>query len=132
MQFSEDIKLRLSLATNPIAMDRARRKFEESINSATPKVKLYVHSVGTIRNPLKKPDDIAKAPERSENKGSANPDRVVSETRLEPTEKFFSDLRNGKLKDEEIMFAQYAHDTARFKFGVGWRSDEEIKRIKGW
>lgn len=132
MQFSEDIKLRLSLDTNPIAMDRARRKFEYSINSATPAKKIYHLPVGSIEKPPKKPDDIARATERNESKVSAPPNRMISEKRSGPADKFFSDLRCGKLKDEEIMLAQYAHDTARFKFGVGWKTDDEVKIIKGW
>lgn len=52
--------------------------------------------------------------------------------KLGPVEKFLSDLKAGKLKDEEVMILQYAYDTGRAKFGVGWRTSEEVARILGW
>jgi hypothetical protein len=46
--------------------------------------------------------------------------------------KFFNDLQENKLKDEEILLLYYASDTARFKLGTGWKSGAEIENIKTW
>lgn len=51
---------------------------------------------------------------------------------LPPEERFFDDFSNGKLKDEEVLLAYYASETARFSFGVGWRFQEETDRIRKW
>lgn len=56
----------------------------------------------------------------------------ASGRRLPPTERFFKDLEDGKLKDEEVLLAYYASETARFSLGVGWRTDEETRRIAEW
>lgn len=48
------------------------------------------------------------------------------------TERYFQDFAEDKLKDEEVMVIYYAADTARFNLGVGWRTDDEVNRIRGW
>jgi hypothetical protein len=51
---------------------------------------------------------------------------------LTPTERYFQDLACGKLKDEEVMLVYYASETARYNLGVGWKTDDEVQRIRGW
>ena len=46
--------------------------------------------------------------------------------------KFFKDLLDGKLKDEEVLLIHYAIDTARNKLGTGWQASNEIQNIETW
>jgi len=46
--------------------------------------------------------------------------------------RLFPDLRNGKLKTEEILLVHYIIDTARFKLGAGWQESKEIENIEAW
>lgn len=47
-------------------------------------------------------------------------------------ERYFNDLDNGKLKDEEVLIIQYVIDTARFRLGTGWQESNEQENIKVW
>lgn len=57
---------------------------------------------------------------------------IPGKTIQTPAQRYFLDLANGKLKDEEVMVVHYAVDTARHSLGVGWRVDEEKGRIRDW
>jgi hypothetical protein len=46
--------------------------------------------------------------------------------------RFFNDLINNKLKDEEVILTHYIIDTAKFRLFTGWQEEEEIKNIKVW
>lgn len=46
--------------------------------------------------------------------------------------RFFNDLKNEKLKDEEIVLVKYIIDRNQFKLLAGWQISEEIKRIRIW
>jgi len=46
--------------------------------------------------------------------------------------RYFNDLNNGKLKDEEVLIIQYVIDTARYKLGTGWQESNEQENIKVW
>lgn len=46
--------------------------------------------------------------------------------------RFFNDLMNNKLKDEEVILTHYIIDTAKFRLFTGWQEDDEIKNIKVW
>src|SRR5690554_7565844 len=45
-------------------------------------------------------------------------------------DRYFNDLNNGKLKDEEVLIIQYVIDTARYKLGTGWQESNEQENIK--
>jgi hypothetical protein len=46
--------------------------------------------------------------------------------------RFYTDFRNGKLKEEELLLAKYIIDTDRFKLGTGWQASDEIQNIRTW
>ena len=68
-------------------------------------------------------------------------DKEVEDLDKEPKEviarepqssRFFEDLKNGKLKDEEICLAKYIIDRDQFKLLAGWQAEEEVKKIEIW
>jgi len=46
--------------------------------------------------------------------------------------RLFSDFRNGKLNNEEILLVHYIMDSGRFKLGTGWQEPNEIMNIEAW
>jgi hypothetical protein len=46
--------------------------------------------------------------------------------------RFFKDLINNKLKEEEILLIHYVTDQAKFKLYTGWQENKEIEKIKIW
>lgn len=47
-------------------------------------------------------------------------------------DKLLTEIRGGKLKDEELMLLHYIVETSRVKLGIGWQEDTEIEHIKEW
>lgn len=46
--------------------------------------------------------------------------------------RFFEDLINNKLKEEEILLIHYVIDQAKFKLYTGWQVGREIEKIQIW
>ncbi|MDS9467970.1 hypothetical protein RGQ15_10375 [Paracoccus sp. MBLB3053] len=126
------MKYRCNLQTNPVMINRACDKLVAAVSAIkpaappqTPRLQLAVSN--SNQNSIKPPPQKPSPPpaQSSTVQGSAN-------RRLTPDEKFFSDFEEGKLKDEEVLLIHYASETGRFSLGVGWRTDEERKRIAEW
>ncbi len=62
--------------------------------------------------------------------------KIIKNKEIIPTEKtssrLLTDLRNDKLKDEEIILIHYILDTSRYQLGTGWQENNEIENIKAW
>lgn len=131
-EFTESIKKDFNLDTNQVLINRRIKEFESAINEITtaPKIeKLPFEKVKTdeeisVKELVTKPKSIAPT--------IAEPTKSKRNIKQSPVERYFQDLDNGKLKDEEVMIVYYAADTAQYKLGVGWRTDEEVKRIQEW
>ncbi|MBU2359021.1 MAG: toll/interleukin-1 receptor domain-containing protein [Alphaproteobacteria bacterium] len=131
-QFAEHIKAVFDLSTNQVLVNRACMKFLSAIGGITsaitlqspspPRATPVTHSKNA--SPQTVPQQQSAAPSSSMSRASGK--------RLPPTERFFKDLEDGKLKDEEVLLVYYASETGRFSLGVGWRTDEETKRIAEW
>ncbi len=50
----------------------------------------------------------------------------------EDTSPLFTDLRNGKLKEAEILFLSYLIETERFNLEIGLHGPNEIGNIQAW
>ena len=130
--FAERVKEMFGLSANSLIVKRACDKFSMEIKKYQPARK---YGTPPIRNshsspapvPLGKPITSIKPA----SKGAAGSSAPKSR-RLPPVERFFEDLTLGKLRDEEVLLVRYASDTGRASFGVGWRIEEEISRIKEW
>ena len=51
---------------------------------------------------------------------------------IKKSSKLFNDIRNSKLKNEEILLIYYIIDNGKFKLGTGWQEQYEIENIIAW
>lgn len=64
-----------------------------------------------------------------------NPERLIVKSKSVKTNdstRFASDLRDNKLKDEDVLLIHYVIETGRIKLGAGWQEDKEVQNIKAW
>lgn len=132
IQFAEQIKLRFDLQTGHILIGRACDKLLNDVNEKAKTGFLFKKQQSTSSSPVTTAQN--EVPQRQQDTSAFNQPTVAPMTnkKLSPEERFFEDFSNGKLKDEEILFIHYASESARFSFGVGWRTDEEKDRIRRW
>lgn len=130
-EFIETLRESFPISSNVVFVGQKIRGFVEKVNSfEIPKQSLTVTQLPN--SPLiTKTIDSPKTPEITAIKVS--PKQIVETDVSSPqVNKFFKDLQEGKLKDEEIILLHYSIDTARLKLGVGWKSTGEVENIKIW
>lgn len=117
--FIESLKKTFEISANQVLVNQKSKNFITQINSISknviktkslPQKKLVANEISLEKNPIKQPIT---------NKNNA----VI---------KFFDDLENDKLKDEEIILIHYISDTDKYKLGTGWQTSNEIEYIKTW
>lgn len=81
--------------------------------------KSEAHSLGQVQVPFSQPEIKTPSPRSAR-------------TKQTPTERYFQDLSDGKLIDEEVLIIYYASDTAHCNLGVGWKASHEVERIRNW
>jgi hypothetical protein len=64
--------------------------------------------------------------ETDQNEKKTTPKKYAGKSR------FFNDLMNNKLKDEEVILAHYICETAKFKLLTGWQEGQEVEDIIVW
>ena len=119
---SFDIALNLVLVNQKVKgfLKRVETLKKEAVNTtvAAPMFNTQKQNVVTtkeVKKPIQNPN--IQSSSKSINKGSS---------------RLFTDLRNGKLKNEEILMIHYIIDTGRFKLGTGWQEPKEIENIEAW
>ena len=141
VEFIETLRESFQISTKAVLVGQKIREFNEKVNSfQVPNESLNI-SRSTVEEPKAVEDliNINQIKETQEKKVTENPIKKnsqksphVSIGNLQHVIKFFNDLQENKLKDEEILLLHYASDTARFKLGTGWKSGPEIENIKTW
>lgn len=142
--FIESLRTSFPVSTSAVFLNQKIREFLQKINSIetikerantkepSNSQESKISNVDKSRDEIKEfqspkkniqNDNIVKSPPKIADNSIGNLPQVV---------KFFNDLRDGKLRDEEILLIHYAVDTARFKLGTGWKSDHEAENIKIW
>jgi len=132
IEFVESIKKDFDLNANQVLTNRKINEFMSAVEGIT-----------TPTKPVVLPSEKDKVGSKnSVNEVNANPMHITPivakpakskrNIKQPPVERYLQDLANGKLKNEEVMIVYYAADTARYKLGVGWRTDEEVKKIQDW
>lgn len=127
-EFIENLRSSFPISNKTVFVSQKIREFVEKVNSfdIIPKQSLPVNPVLNSPEPI----TIIDLPNETE---KTSPKKIVETNgNLSQVNKFFNDLHEGKLKDEEIILLHYSIDTARFKLGVGWKSTGEIENIKIW
>jgi hypothetical protein len=131
-EFIENLRGSFPISNKTVFVSQKIREFVEKVNSfdIIPKPSLPVTPV--LNRP--EPANIIDLPKETEKTSEKNSPKKIVETNgnLSQVNKFFKDLKEGKLKDEEIILLHYSIDTARFKLGVGWKRNGEIENIKIW
>jgi len=127
-EFIENLRDSFPISNKAVFVSQKIREFVEKVNSfdIIRKQSLPVSHVLNSSAPvtiIDLPKETEKTPPKK---------NVETNGNLSQVNKFFKDLQEGKLKDEEIILLHYSIDTARFKLGVGWRSSGEIENIKTW
>jgi hypothetical protein len=124
--FIESLRFDYNVTNNQVLISQNIRKFIE-----------IIHKLNATTQKTKKPEDkpelkIHDAPIKVIE--SSTPIKTSAETlkKYVGKSRFFTDLMDNKLKDEEVLLLQYIIDTARFKLFTGWQENLEIEKIKIW
>mgnify|MGYP004704137437 CR=1 FL=1 len=120
--FIVSLKKSFSVSNNPVEINQKIRKFISRIES---------FQTNTQKSSEKSLLTIEKEAVNESNPSDKKNDRN-SKNRPETTERFFLDLLNDKLKDEEVLLLHYIIDNAKFKLGTGWQESNEVENIKAW
>jgi hypothetical protein len=149
-EFIESLRENFAITTNQIVIKNKRRMFIETIKliskesgskkdfaeeseTATEKVGGKLASA-IIDKPRKEKTgkDLPSLSSASFNELNSDFSQSSGSKKVTPTERYFQDLADGKLKDEEVMIIYYASDTGQSSLGTGWKANEEVTRIQGW
>lgn len=124
--FIDSLRADYKITNNQVLINQKIREFLETIKDfnkpATKEIKTETLEKSVIADVKVQ---VKKETIQTE-KGNVQPKKYVGKHR------FFNDLINGKLKDEEVILTYYIIDTARFKLFTGWQTDQEIENIKVW
>lgn len=126
IEFIHSLRTDYSITTNQVLISQKIREFLEIINcfqiTETKDVKIAALENSVIADAK---IQVKKEPiETIQNK--------IPQKKYVGNSKFFNDLMNGKLKDEEIILTHYIIDRAKFRLFKGWQENQEIENIKVW
>lgn len=128
-EFIESLRQDFGVTDNQVAIGNARRTFLHAVNSL-PVAPEDAPSMQSSAEPM----PVTKEDEEQLVAASLinGMKRTRPSKKIDPTDRYFQDLNNGRLKNAEIMIIHYAADTAQFKLGVGWKAEGELTRIRNW
>lgn len=128
-EFTERMKILFALPTRQLIINRACEEFlsttlkiDADASTSRPAAPARTTPMPSLQ-PINTTKSSASAPYLSP---------IKPMKRLSSVERFLKDFEDGKLKDEEVLIVYYAWQTSRFSLGVGWRTEEETKRISEW
>lgn len=123
--FIDSLRTDYSVTNNQVLILQKIREFIDTVKALKPstqkeiKVKDYNESIVS---------DISKSIKKDEISTENN----ITGKKYVGKSRFFSDLMNDKLKDEEVILISYIIDTAKFKLFTGWQETQETGNIKIW
>jgi len=124
--FIDSLRTDYNVTTNQVLINQKIRELLDVIGNfnttATTEIKTETLKKSVITDANFQVKKETKLTEKSNN----SPKRYVGKSR------FFNDLMNGKLKDEEVILTHYIIDTARFRLFTGWQESQELDKIKIW
>lgn len=125
--FIDSLRTDYNVSTNQVLINQKIREFLDTIKS-------YHTTTATkeIKTETLEKSVIADAQVQVEKKPIETKQSKIPQKKYVGKSKFFNDLMNGKLKDEEVILTHYIIDTAKFRLFTGWQKDQEIEKIKIW
>lgn len=126
--FIEGLRVDFNISTNQVLINQKIRLFLENIkvfepnaNNTSATTTSEVSSKVLPNKEFEKPEhkQVVKSADAKQNPNSEN-------------SRLLTDLKNDKLKDEDLLLIYYILETGRFKLGTGWRETQEIDNIKAW
>lgn len=127
--FIESLKRYFSISTNPVLVHQRITEFLQRIISSEETV-----SPTTLKSGFQEKSIVSVAKEM-ESVSATKKDEAVnnsSNAQSESTKRFFFDLMNEKLKDEEVLLVHYIIEAAKYKLGTGWSESVEVDNIRVW
>ena len=122
LEFIETLRTDYTITSSPVLISQKIREFLSAIES--------FYNLG--QKELLQENIINKSVETVKEKSITTKPIDLHLKKYVGESRFFKDLLENKLKDEEIILAHYIIDTAKFKLLTGWQEDQEIKNIKIW
>ncbi len=126
--FIESLRVDYSISSNQVLINQKIRVFLENIKSFKP---LEQNTSEVLTSTISNKVLINKEVEKNEPNGQVTPLKDKSIPNSENS-RLLSDLKNNKLKDEDVLLIYYIIETGRFKLGTGWRESQEVENIKVW
>ena len=124
--FIDSLRTDYIVTTNQVLINQKIREFLEVIkpfNTSSP----IIIKADTLKESVITEATIQEKKETNlDEKGIGTPKIYFGKSR------FFNDLMNSKLKDEEVILTYYILDTAKFKLFTGWQENIELDKIKLW
>ena len=122
IEFVESLKEDFPVSTNLILRNQAIKTFLKE-------VKILSVSTGKKGEKTLKPVVV---PTPSTDSG-ASPKAACNPVAEDPsTQKYLSDLKEGILKDSDVMLIWYAAEQGRSLLRTGWQEDKEVENIRTW
>lgn len=119
--FIDSIRKHFPISNKSSLISQKIQKFNQTISPLFEHKKLEPKD--NLKYLKKKPVEIDSSTSIQLRSGNSNNEAIS---------KFFNDLENNKLKDEEVLLAKYIVQTDRYKLLTGWQIGEELTRIKEW
>jgi len=126
ISFIEQLKTHFDITKNPVLINQKIKHFLE-VTTHFPK---QISTVSKVLNPQKETSEkVALIPDQE---NTPLIQKAKSESGSKVESRFYSDFRENKLKDDELLLAKYIIDTNRFKLRTGWQESKEIENIRAW
>jgi len=126
--FIESLKTSFGISPSIVLVNQKVKGFLKRIESFKEIEEKPSSFVPTTKTPNKNVV-VAKVEKQTDDKPTIN---VATKTLKKGSSRLFTDLRNSKLKDEEVLLLHYIIETERFKLMTDWQEFKEIENIEAW
>lgn len=134
--FIEQLKMAFDITTNAVLINQRIKAFLKHLSEikdvpVVTKKNNQVQLIDTMVFPDAIDKDLLEVNLKSEviAQSGVAVDKIKNLTLYQ---QFLSDIKLGKLKDEELILIHYIVETGRIKLMTGWQEDLEIKNIIAW
>jgi hypothetical protein len=126
ISFIDSLRTDYNVIKNPVLINQKISEFIEKIKSFS-SLKSKKTEEKNIQESI-----ITEIPIHKKEEKKQTEKKVSAPKKYEGKSRFFNDLMNDKLKDEEVILIHYINDMAKFKLFTGWQEHLELDNIKIW